>query len=157
MTGASFMKVLTCNNFGSEDMQQTCSSNLSFRRWVCSSSLSTYSRSSSISSFTCWTVSSSFLMATMSRFTSLTSLWQDSTDFVSSCSWLRISQRATVVSSCRSPRCCSSSSLADRFMLMTLTCLCRLHPSIALTICNPSHYNTTIAYPLTHTTLEDKN
>lgn len=69
----------------------------------------------------------STLIVTMSRFTSLTSLWQDSTLFVSSCNCVRISQRATVVSSWRSPRC-SSSSLALRFILITLTCFCRLSP-----------------------------
>lgn len=47
----------------------TCSSSLSFRRCVCSSSLSTYSRNSSISSFTCCTVSNSCLIATISRLT----------------------------------------------------------------------------------------
>lgn len=67
----------------------------------------------------------STLIATMSRLTSLTSLWQDSTLLVSSCSCVRISQRATVVSSWRSPRC-SSSSLALKFILITLTCFCRL-------------------------------
>ena len=66
-------------------------------------------------------------MATMSRLTSLTSLWQDSTLLVNSWSCVRISLSATVVSSWRSPRC-SSSSFADRFVLITLTCFCRLWP-----------------------------
>lgn len=57
--------------------------------------------------------------------TSDTSLWQLSTDLVSSCSCVRISHSATVVSICLSPRW-SSSSLADRFILMTLTCFCKL-------------------------------
>lgn len=113
------------------DLVHTCSRRRNLRRWLCSPSRSTYSRSSSISSFTCCTVSSSCLMATMSRFTSLTSLWHDSTDLVSSCSCDRISHSATVVSSCRSPRC-SSSSFALRFMLMTLTCFCRLQPCMVL-------------------------
>lgn len=112
-------------------LAHTCSRRRNLRRWLCSPSRSTYSRSSSISSFTCCTVSSSCLMATMSRFTSLTSLWHDSTDLVSSCSCDRISHSATVVSSCRSPRC-SSSSFALRFMLMTLTCFCRLQPCMVL-------------------------
>lgn len=60
--------------------------------------------------------------------TSDTSLWQLSTDLVSSCSCVRISHKATVVSRCRSPRC-SSSSFADRFMLITLTCFCKLWAS----------------------------
>lgn len=60
--------------------------------------------------------------------TSDTSLWQLSTDLVSSCSCVRISHKATVVSRCRSPRC-SSSSFADRFMLITLTCFCKLQTS----------------------------
>lgn len=104
---------------------RTCSRRRSFLRCVCSSRRSTYSRSSSISSLTCCTVSNSCLIATMSRLTSDTSDWQDSTDLVSSCSWVLISHNATVVSRCRSPRC-SSSSLALRFMLITLTCFCRL-------------------------------
>lgn len=70
----------------------------------------------------------------MSRFTSLTSLWQDSTLLVSSCSWVRISHSATVVSSWRSPRC-SSSSLALRFILITLTCFCRLCTYILASSC----------------------
>uniref|UniRef100_A0A8D8P069 (northern house mosquito) hypothetical protein n=1 Tax=Culex pipiens TaxID=7175 RepID=A0A8D8P069_CULPI len=102
---------------------ESCSSRRNFRRCVCSSSRSTYSRSSSISSFTCCTVSSSCLICTISRFTSDTSDWQLSTDLVSSCSCVRISQRATVVSRCRSPRC-RSSSFAERFILITLTCFC---------------------------------
>lgn len=84
----------------------------------------------------------------MSLLTSLTSLWQDSTLFVSSCSCVRISHRATVVSSWRSPRCCSSSSLALKFILITLTCFCRLrntyttiHVLIHLINCILSPYN----------------
>lgn len=59
------------------------------------------------------------------KLTSDTSLWQLSTDLVSSCSCVRISHKATVVSKCRSPLW-SSSSLADKFMLITLTCFCKL-------------------------------
>lgn len=112
----------------------TCSSRRNFLRCVCSSRRSTYSRSSSISSLTCWTVSSSCLMATMSRFTSETSDWQDSTDLVSSWSCVLISHKATVVSRCLSPRW-SSSSLAVRFILMTLTCFCKLAQYFGKWIC----------------------
>lgn len=65
--------------------------------------------------------------------TSDTSLWQLSTDLVSSCSCVRISHKATVVSRCRSPRC-SSSSFADRFMLITLTCFCKLRHGVAVPV-----------------------
>lgn len=103
----------------------TCSSKRNFLLWVCSSKRSTYSFSSSISSFTCCTVSNSCLICTISRFTSDTSLWQLSTDLVSSWSWVRISHNATVVSIWRSPLC-KSSNLADKFILITLTCFCKL-------------------------------
>lgn len=55
----------------------------------------------------------------------LTSDWQDSTDLVSSCSCVLISERATVVSSCLSPLW-SSSSFELRLILITVTCFWRL-------------------------------